>query len=65
MKPSPSSSKPMPRINKISIEKLMAKYSVLLLDAYGVLVHASGALPAFLKNLTAALTSTWCCPTPI
>ena len=35
----------MDRINKITIEKLMARYSVLLLDAYGVLVHASGALP--------------------
>jgi len=35
----------MDRINKINIEKLMARYSVLLLDAYGVLVHASGALP--------------------
>lgn len=35
----------MDRINKITIEKLMASYSVLLLDAYGVLVHSSGALP--------------------
>ena len=35
----------MSRINHISIEKLMARYSVLLLDAYGVLVHTSGALP--------------------
>jgi HAD superfamily hydrolase (TIGR01450 family) len=35
----------MNRINHISIEKLMARYSVLLLDAYGVLVHTSGALP--------------------
>jgi len=35
----------MDRINKITIEKLMANYSVLLLDAYGVLVHSSGALP--------------------
>jgi len=35
----------MDRINKINIEKLMARYSVLLLDAYGVLVHTSGALP--------------------
>ena len=33
------------RINKITIEKLIANYSVLLLDAYGVLVHSSGALP--------------------
>jgi HAD superfamily hydrolase (TIGR01450 family) len=45
MKPSPSYSKPMSRLNKITMEKLMAKYSVMLLDAYGVLVHASGALP--------------------
>jgi len=35
----------MARINQISIEKLMARYSVLLLDAYGVLVHTLGALP--------------------
>ena len=35
----------MDRINKITIEHLLAKYSVLLLDAYGVLVHSSGALP--------------------
>ena len=35
----------MNRTNNISIEKLMAMYSVLLLDAYGVLVHTSGALP--------------------
>ena len=35
----------MDRINKITIEKLIANYSVLLLDAYGVLVHSSGALP--------------------
>jgi HAD superfamily hydrolase (TIGR01450 family) len=35
----------MNRINHIGIEKLMARYSVLLLDAYGVLVHTSGALP--------------------
>ncbi len=35
----------MNRINHISIEKLTARYSVLLLDAYGVLVHTSGALP--------------------
>ena len=35
----------MARISKINIETLLAKYSVLLLDAYGVLVHSSGALP--------------------
>jgi HAD superfamily hydrolase (TIGR01450 family) len=35
----------MTRINNISIEKLMSRYAVLLLDAYGVLVHTSGALP--------------------
>ena len=35
----------MAQVNKINIEKLMAQYSVLLLDAYGVLVHTSGALP--------------------
>ena len=29
----------------MSIDILMAKYAVLLLDAYGVLVHSSGALP--------------------
>ncbi|MGB5746441.1 MAG: HAD-IA family hydrolase [Desulfobacterales bacterium] len=35
----------MARISKINIKTLLAKYSVLLLDAYGVLVHSSGALP--------------------
>jgi HAD superfamily hydrolase (TIGR01450 family) len=35
----------MNRANHISIEKLMDMYPVLLLDAYGVLVHTSGALP--------------------
>ena len=35
----------MNRINHIGTEKLIARYSVLLLDAYGVLVHTSGALP--------------------
>lgn len=35
----------MDRINKITIGKLIENYSVLLLDAYGVLVHSSGALP--------------------
>jgi len=35
----------MNRINHINIEKLMTLYSVFLLDAYGVLVHTSGALP--------------------
>ena len=34
----------MARIKNINIEKLTARYSVLLLDAYGVLVHTSGAL---------------------
>ncbi len=35
----------MSRIDKISIDTLMARYAVLLIDAYGVLVHTSGALP--------------------
>ena len=35
----------MARIKNINIEKLTARYSVLLLDAYGVLVHTAGALP--------------------
>jgi HAD superfamily hydrolase (TIGR01450 family) len=35
----------MDAIKKITVDKLMAKYPVLLLDAYGVLVHATGALP--------------------
>ena len=35
----------MARIQNINIEKLTARYSVLLLDAYGVLVHTAGALP--------------------
>lgn len=46
--------KSVARINKINIETLLAKYSVLLLDAYGVLVHTSGALPGaaqFIDNL--------------
>ncbi|UCG11707.1 MAG: HAD-IIA family hydrolase [Deltaproteobacteria bacterium] len=34
----------MENIPEITIEKLMKRYSVLLLDAYGVLVHTSGAL---------------------
>ena len=34
----------MARIKNINIEKLTARYSVLLLDAYGVLVHTTGAL---------------------
>jgi len=33
------------RMGKNRIEFLLTKYSVLLLDAYGVLVHSSGALP--------------------
>jgi glycerol-1-phosphatase len=32
-------------IPKISIDKLIERYDVLLFDAYGVLVHTSGALP--------------------
>ena len=43
----------MTRINHISIEKLMARYSVLLLDAYGVLVHTSGALPGAARLIDA------------
>ncbi len=35
----------MNRINNIGIDTLMAKYAVLLIDAYGVLVHTAGALP--------------------
>ena len=34
----------MATINKITIETLIEKYTVLLLDAYGVLVHTTGAL---------------------
>ena len=43
-------------IKKITIDKLMARYPVLLLDAYGVLVHAMGALPGaaqFIETLNA------------
>jgi len=43
----------MPKIDKINIEKLMARYSVLLLDAYGVLVHAAGALPGAVQLIDA------------
>lgn len=32
-------------MKKTKIESLLIKYSVLLLDAYGVLVHSAGALP--------------------
>jgi glycerol-1-phosphatase len=35
----------MDSIPEITIEALIARYEVLLFDAYGVLVHASGALP--------------------
>ena len=35
----------MNRIENINISNLMTKYAVLLIDAYGVLVHTSGALP--------------------
>ena len=34
----------MEALREITIEKLIERYSVLLLDAYGVLVHKSGAL---------------------
>lgn len=40
-------------IEKISVDKLMAKYPVLLLDAYGVLVHAKGALPGAVELIDA------------
>ena len=49
----------MTRVNKIKIEQLMARYSVLLLDAYGVLVHTSGALPGAAQfGLDAVLVDT-------
>ena len=32
-------------IPEITVEELMDRYAVLLLDAYGVLMHSSGALP--------------------
>jgi len=35
----------MAALPEISIEKLIERYAVLLLDAYGVLIHTSGALP--------------------
>ena len=35
----------MNQIENIHIDALMTKYAVLLIDAYGVLVHTSGALP--------------------
>jgi HAD superfamily hydrolase (TIGR01450 family) len=35
----------MTRPSKITIEELIARYPVLLLDAYGVLVNSTGALP--------------------
>ena len=35
----------MTDIPEVTIDELMARYEVLLLDAYGVLVHSGGALP--------------------
>ena len=35
----------MNRIPEVTIETLVARYEVLLFDAYGVLVHSEGALP--------------------
>jgi ribonucleotide monophosphatase NagD (HAD superfamily) len=35
----------MKTIPEVTMEKLMADYSVVLLDAYGVLVDKQGALP--------------------
>ena len=35
----------MKTIPQVTIEKLIADYSVILLDAYGVLVDIQGALP--------------------
>ena len=36
----------MRTIPSVTIETLIARYDVLLFDAYGVLVHAAGAMPA-------------------
>ncbi len=43
----------MTKIDKIRIEKLIEQYPVLLLDAYGVLVHAAGAFPGASRLITA------------
>ena len=42
----------MVETSKITIEKLIERYSVLLLDAYGVLVNTSGALAGAAQLLT-------------
>ena len=43
----------MTKIDKIRIEKLIEQYPVILLDAYGVLVHAAGAFPGASRLITA------------
>ncbi len=35
----------MEKLQEITIDEVVYRYSVLLLDAYGVLVHTSGAIP--------------------
>ena len=39
----------MAKITEVTVERLIDQYSVVLLDAYGVLVHTSGALPGAAK----------------
>jgi HAD superfamily hydrolase (TIGR01450 family) len=48
----------MESIPEISIEALMQQYAVLLLDAYGVLVHSAGALPGAV-DLIQRLNQLW------
>jgi HAD superfamily hydrolase (TIGR01450 family) len=54
---SASAGVPAPAIPSITVEELLERYDLFLLDAYGVLVSAGGALPgaaAFLRRLAAA-----------
>ena len=37
------------RIPKITMETLIERYDILLFDAYGVLVHSTGALPGAIE----------------
>jgi len=37
------------KIRQITIDEILQRYAVVLLDAYGVLVHSSGALPGALE----------------
>jgi len=42
----------MEKLQEITIDEVVYRYTVLLLDAYGVLVHTSGAIPGDILSLT-------------